>query len=108
MKLRLHHDAALELDAAADWYDDQRPGLGNELVIEANRVLVAIRERPSTWPRSGELEDEASEIRRARMTRFPYAVAYRIDAEEIVVLAFAHDKRDALYWLRRADPEPDR
>jgi plasmid stabilization system protein ParE len=40
-------------------------------------------------------------IRRSLIRRFPYSLLYRVDADEIVVLAVMHQKRHPAYWLSR-------
>src|SRR5262245_31540610 len=93
VKLRLHAKASQELEAAMNWYDDQQPGLGAELVVEVNRVLDIISNMPRAAPIWPDLEDEPVEIRRVTMSRFPYSIAYEVHPDEVVILAFAHHKR---------------
>lgn len=50
MRLELHRDAGVELDAAAAWYEDHRAGLGEELVEEVDRAFDVILAAPRTWP----------------------------------------------------------
>ncbi|MEW5982821.1 MAG: type II toxin-antitoxin system RelE/ParE family toxin [Acidobacteriota bacterium] len=114
MQTGLHPEAAAELRAAALWYDERRAGLGNELVEEVRALMQRIAASPSsyaTWPG---LSRPASPIRRAWVERFPYAVAFEVQADRIFILAVAHAKRRPLYWLRRVGqgpaqqvPEPD-
>jgi plasmid stabilization system protein ParE len=41
-------------------------------------------------------------MRRALVERFPFAVYYRIDADDVVVLAVTHSRRDPKSWQSRA------
>ncbi len=41
-------EADAELTAAADWYEQEREGLGDDLLVEAGRVLDAIAASPTT------------------------------------------------------------
>jgi hypothetical protein len=50
MNVVVHNEAGAELAAAADWYEQERQGLGDDLLAEADRVLSAIAESPTTWP----------------------------------------------------------
>lgn len=43
MKVELHHDAMAELEAAIDWYDDRRSGLGLEFELEIDAAMTASR-----------------------------------------------------------------
>ena len=40
-------------------------------------------------------------IRRSLIRRFPYSLLYRVDPDEIVILAVMHQKRHPAYWLSR-------
>ena len=42
MNVVVHDEADAELTAAADWYEHEREGLGDDLLAEADRVLTAI------------------------------------------------------------------
>jgi plasmid stabilization system protein ParE len=38
------------------------------------------------------------EVRRAMVSRFPYAVFYRVEAKQVVVLTVLHTARDPRLW----------
>lgn len=102
MRVELHPEARAELRAAAIWYDEQRPGLGNEFVAEVSSMVGSIGEAPASfqiWPGTS---GAPTSIRRAVMKRFPYVVAFEVHTEHFLVLAIAHAKRRPLYWLSRA------
>jgi plasmid stabilization system protein ParE len=42
------------------------------------------------------------EIRCVRARRFPYSVFYRVEGDQIVVLAVFHARRDPIIWQVRA------
>ncbi len=48
MKVELHPEAEVELYEAAAWYDEQRRGLGEDLLAEMTRWLDVVVEAPST------------------------------------------------------------
>jgi toxin ParE2 len=50
---------------------------------------------PDAWQPLGE------DIRRYRLSRFPYGVIYAIESGDIVVLAIAHLHRKPDYWRDR-------
>lgn len=102
MRLALLAEAESELDDAAAWYDDQRPGLGDELLAEVRDALDAITETPDAWPRWPGAPPRIPPIRRFVLARFPYSIAYQLHPELIGVLAIAHTKRKPLYWIGRA------
>lgn len=48
-KVALDPDAAAELEAAAAWYDDQRPGLGLQFLAAVDRTI----QHAARWPDTG-------------------------------------------------------
>jgi hypothetical protein len=100
VQVRLHPGASADLTAAGDWYELQVPGLGLDLVEEFDRALEAIAERPATWPLWPGVSAEFG-VRRFLLARFPFAVAFVVVADEVVILALAHLRRRPGYWLGR-------
>jgi hypothetical protein len=99
--VELHPEALAELRAAAIWYDEQRPGLGDQLVERAFSTLRRVEEDPDSfvvWTGTA----SAVPIRKALIDRFPYALAFQTREGRTFVLAFAHTRRRPLYWLSRA------
>jgi toxin ParE1/3/4 len=84
-----------DLAEAKAWYDAQRDGLGDELLVCVEEALDRIRRMP-----------EAPAVifegaRRVLVRRFPYAVIYRVDDDQISVLAIYHTRRDPRDWQLR-------
>jgi hypothetical protein len=46
----LHPEASAELQAAALWHDEERPGLGDEFLAEVTAVLERIQAAPHSFP----------------------------------------------------------
>jgi hypothetical protein len=90
-------EAQEELLVAAEWYDDQREGLGGELLEAVDAALLRVEEAPMSFPRD-RFDDRA---RRALVSRFPYAVVFVVHEGEMRVVAFAHAKKLPGYWSRR-------
>jgi hypothetical protein len=88
VKIRFLSRASEELVEAIEYYDEQRPGLGNELVAELDATLVTVTEYPAAWPLV------RKDIRRALLSRFPYGVLYRFTDGEVIVAAFMDLRRD--------------
>lgn len=76
------------------WYEARRPGLGDEFGAEVDSAVARIAENPLAYPRI------RGETRRAVLTRFPYALYFRMTAEHIIVLA-VHGRQDPSRWHRR-------
>ena len=105
LPVRFSREAAFELDAAADWYDDQRPGLGAAFADAVEAVIVMLAD----WPASGTPFDGIApdlDVRKAPVARFPYHLAYLVADDHLRVLAVAHDRRRPGYWAERATAHP--
>ena len=88
MNVRFLSRASTELVEAVGFYDEQRPGLGNELVSELDFTLSIVKSFPTAWP------IVRNDIRRALLARFPYGVLYRVSDNEITIAAFMDLRRD--------------
>jgi toxin ParE1/3/4 len=97
MNVIIHEGADAELAAAAEWYEQERQGLGDDLLVEADRVLSAIAESPATWP----FVSGSSAVRCFLFTRFPYVAYFVVQNELVLVMAFGHTSRRPGYWRSR-------
>lgn len=81
-------EAERDLEAARDWYERKRSGLGGEFLDEfaaAMRALEMNPEREHLYH---------GQFRRVLFRRFPYKIFYQIIGERIVVFRVLHAKRD--------------
>lgn len=99
-RIRLHPAADAEVEATAWRYEEREPGLGTEFLVELERVLDLTAQFPDMWPVWPRLKAPAV-VRRALLSRFPFAVAYRSSDDEIVIYAVAHTSRRPGYWRGR-------
>ncbi|MGH8456594.1 MAG: type II toxin-antitoxin system RelE/ParE family toxin [Stenotrophobium sp.] len=89
--------AEAEYLEAVRFFEEQRAGLGGDLIREFERIVSLVIERPTAWKLV-----HPSGIRRIGMTRFPFAVFYRVLPNgRAQVTAFAHFRRRPGYWLKR-------
>jgi plasmid stabilization system protein ParE len=95
MKSFLRQEAREELNDATLYYERLREDLGDEFIEDFLLSLTEIEEAPTRWP---EIEPA---IRRVRMSRFPYAVVYRLSGNDIDIIAVAHQARREGYWRDR-------
>jgi plasmid stabilization system protein ParE len=102
--VRFAPEAAEELAEAASWYEARLNGLGREFLAEVEAFLPLLQERPRSFPRL-EAVGPSLEIRRGLLGRFPYALVFLMQVDEIRVLAVAHAKRRPGYWLSRVRSE---
>jgi hypothetical protein len=95
MKVSFLEPADKELQEAVDYYQQQRYGLGDEFMAEILLTLELIRMYPQAWPQL------SKRTRRCRTRRFPYGIVYRVQHDEVLVVAISHLHRQPLYWLNR-------
>jgi len=88
--------ARAEFDNAVDWYEQQIPGLGMEFVACVQEVLTRISATPERYARVFQ------DIRRVVVRRFPSTVYYKVEPQQVVVLAVFHSRRDPSAWQERA------
>ena len=93
--LSLRDEATADLEAAAEWYEARRAGLGGEFLRTVRALLAGIARDPRLFP------VVRSEVRRARVRRFPYVVYFVAEADHVVVLAVLHGRRDPRVWQSR-------
>ena len=87
-------EAEDEVLEARDWYESCSNGLGKRFARAVDALLSRILDNPLAFPRIHR------ETRRAVLTHFPYAIYFRVNNEEIVVLAL-HGRQDPSRWHSR-------
>ena len=93
--VQLRDEADKDLAAAASWYEQQRVGLGHEILDEALSAFRLIAKQPLVYP------IVHRNTRRALMHRFPFGIFYRVENSHIVVLAVMHGSRHPHHWQTR-------
>jgi plasmid stabilization system protein ParE len=88
-------DAEADIEAARDWYEQQKPGLGTTFVAAIDSCFRRIQAMPGIYA------VVARGVRLARIQRFPYVVLYRLTDDTIEVLAVMHTSRDPQTWQSR-------
>lgn len=84
---------------AAEWYDDQRVGLGDEFIEEILTVFDELESNPLLHCR----RHSTKNIRWRYPKRFPYRVIYEVIEEErlVIVAAIIHAARHDRVWRQR-------
>jgi toxin ParE1/3/4 len=93
--LRVHPEAQDEINAITDYYDGLPTGLGNAFLGELADGFDQIQTLPYAWA------IWRDDIRRHQLSRFPYSIVYHADADEILVIAVMHQRRQPDYWMGR-------
>lgn len=83
-----------DINAAYAWYEQQSPGLGQDLIVELEEAYALIGEFPEAWPKVGQ-------FRKYILFRFPFNVIYKNIDNQILVVAVAHHSRKPGYWHKR-------
>jgi plasmid stabilization system protein ParE len=95
LPLTVSPQAEEEAQEAAQWYENESPGLGVAFLEIVEQTLTAISEHPLRFPRV------YHDIRRALLKRFPYGVFFRVRPNRIKVTAIMHLSRDPSRWQKR-------
>jgi plasmid stabilization system protein ParE len=99
MRVTIHREADAELRAAAQWYEDQREGLGEKFLNELLDTFEAIEQHPTRYPQH--MRSSAHDVRRKMPKSFPYSVVYELQEKRLLVAAVMHSSRKPRYWLDR-------
>ena len=91
----LDPEAQAEFDESYDFYEGQRPGLGEQFARRIQDVLIRIGKAP----KARSLIYKA--VRKAVVIRFPFCVFYREEATCVRVLAVFHSSRNPKEWQKR-------
>lgn len=89
-------EAEADLEDARNWYERQDAGLGDEFLESVGEAFEKILLMPQLHRMIHQ------DVRRALTRRFPFAVYYRIENGEVMILAVIHSRRDPRAWKSRA------
>jgi len=81
-----------DLAAAFTYYEAQSSGLGETFLSAVNSAFDSIERYPEVFAAIH------GDVRRALLSRFPYAVFYRVEVKRVVVLTVLHTARDPKLW----------
>lgn len=96
MRLVVTPPALAELhDAAAFYTLKANIELGNAFLAEFERTANLVLENPQLGAVF------YCTYRRYFLRRFPYNIIYKINADELQILAVAHNRRRPGYWIQR-------
>ena len=87
--------AGNELLEAAVWYDEQRRGLGDELILNFESTLNILLRNPFVY------QIRFKDLRLVSISRFPYQIIYYVKKNRVTVVAFHHSKKSSRHWKKR-------
>lgn len=96
LPLVINPEVEADLADAIAWYDGQRTGLGDDLLERVEEAFEQIRRMPELFGKGFQ------DLRVMKVRRFPYLVVYRIDDDQITVIAVYHARRDPRGWQGRS------
>lgn len=91
--------AELDVARAAEWYEQERVGLGEEFLDEFDATCSRVLANPLVSP----IINKRRSVRRKMFKRFPYRVFYTVDERHIIVLAVVHCHRGDPIWKKRVE-----
>ena len=96
LPLVFHPDVQGEIDDAYRWYEQQRPGLGDDFLAALEEGFNRIRQTPEVHAVI------YRDVRRGLPRRFPYGIYYRVHPDRVEAIAVQHSRRDPSAWQSRA------
>ena len=96
MVLSFHELAERELNDAAQYYEEEQPGLGAAFIADVQRCTDAICEYPEAGPII------RGRVRRRLCRKFRYGVLYAIRPGVVRVLAVMNLRRHPTSWVGRS------
>jgi len=95
--LHIRPDALADIEQAADWYDEQQPGVGANFIQAVQKTIRALPVAPLIH----RLRDRQRNIRWCYPARFPYRIICRVQKKRITILAVLHAARHDQEWKKR-------
>ena len=86
--------AQSDLAGTFDWYEERRSGLGEELLSAVQSTSKSIGRYPEMFA------SVRGAVRRAMISKFPFAMFYLVEPKRVVVLRVLHTARDPSLWPR--------
>ena len=83
----LHENVVRKLEAAAQWYEEQQVGLGEDFIYEFETLLKYIDQIPFAFPRA------FGKYRQVMLKRFPFIILYKIESKTIEISNLIHAKQ---------------
>jgi hypothetical protein len=95
MRVVSHPETDEELEAAALWYEERQPELGDDSLDQFERTLRRIVAEPERWRKI------RGANRKLNFHRFPCAIVYGRGAGTLCIKAVMHLYRRPFYWKDR-------
>ncbi len=93
--LIIEPEAEADIEAAYDWYEANRTGLGDDFLLCIEATLLAVGDRPRTFVKIYKA------ARRAVVRRFPHIVLFLEHRSSITVVGVFHFRRNPDEAMKR-------
>lgn len=93
--LEFHLLAREEVSDAYQYYENQKPGLGDDFFEALDHIFDLILDNPNLFPKDFE------EVRKATLKKFPFTIYYEVVEDQIFVYSVFHQSRNPVDWQRR-------
>jgi len=80
--------ALTHLDEACQWYNRQRPGLGDAFLVSIAEAFTKLEQNPERY------RVLYKGFRRVLVERFPYKIFYQMKGDNVIVFRVLHHGRD--------------
>ena len=94
MNYSFSESAYKDLEESELHYNNERFGLGEEFLDEVYSAILHICDDPSIW------QNIHREVQRYSLKRFPFKIIYRVEGEQVEIVAINHNKRHPKYWKK--------
>ena len=91
MTLKISQLAFLEIEDAKEFYNLQKPTLGDTFKNDVKKTIENIKNFPNLYP------NITNDLKRTVLHRFPYSIFYAITNDTILILSVAHQHRKPFY-----------
>jgi plasmid stabilization system protein ParE len=96
--IRYRAGALRDIVEAARWYRRERPAYETKFFERLHETLRRVEQAPRSFP----VAMEAEGVRKARMLRTAYAIAFVVLAEhEVEIVALVHGAKRPGWWTHR-------
>lgn len=94
-KLKIKEEAFGDLSDAYQFYEGERPGLGEDFLSVLESMFLKIQEHPHRYP--AKYQDK----RIAVVRKYPFVIIYELEEEVITVYSVFHTSRNPEIWGKR-------
>ena len=95
MNIVVKAEARAEFDVAVDFYAQRAPDAARDFTGDFDKLTLQLLQFPHSGKRV------AKNVRQVLFSRFPFKLIYRVEGDEIVIYAVAHQSRRPGYWRKR-------